>query len=259
MPQLQSKVVGVLSAIGAATVVFLALVAEPSAQSSVSQAKDQKRQEIERIIREYLLQNPEILIEMSQRLEEKQAELRQTQFRDALSSLRSELFEDTSAPIIGNPNGKTVVVEFSDYNCPFCKRMAPIVHRAVESNADLKVILMEFPILGPASTYASRAALAAKRQGKYSEFHWGLILEKGQLSEAVVDKVAASVGLDMDKLRRDMKAPEIDRQIARNLELGTLLGIDGTPAFIAGEALARGAISEEQFHALVQSVASSTQ
>lgn len=203
--------------------------------------------EIEQIVQEYLLKNPELLIEMSQILEIKQKAAGAEKFSKALEEVKSELVDLRGAGFMGNADGKTIIVEFSDYNCPYCKRMSSMVKQAIEANKDVKVVLREYPILGQTSQYAAIATLAAKMQGKYQQAHFALITAKGRLSEKRVKKILAGVGVDIARLEKDMKRREIKAAINRNLQIGQLLGINGTPAFISGGTLFPGALNSEQF------------
>ena len=152
----------------------------------------------------------------------------------------------------GNPAGKVTVVEFFDYNCGYCKRSLPDVLKLIETDKDVKLVIKEFPILGPGSLVAAKAAVAARRQGKYWEFHLALMNEKGAIDEARVFEVAKTVGLDGAKLRRDMEDPEIAKIIARNHTTAEALGIQGTPAFVIDQTLVPGALG---FEALTGAVA----
>ncbi len=229
--------------LGAIAVVGVSLAHVPAS----AQSKPLSKTQIEQIVRNYLLKNPEILIEMSQILDAKQKAQTANRFSENLNSVIFELENGDGGGVLGNPKGTTVIYEFSDYNCPYCKRMAPIIEKAIKADKNIKVILREFPILGPSSKLASKAALAAKMQGKYQQAHFALIGVKGRLSESKVFKLLAGVGLDLDRLKKDMKRPEIDQAIEKNLQIGQLLGINGTPAFIAAEKLYPGALSPEQF------------
>ncbi len=228
------------------------LTVTSSAQQSSPSVSDVQRQQVEQIIRDYLLKNPQLIVEVLQRLEAQQQADREQAFKTSLASVRSELFANPAAPSMGNPEGKTIIVEFSDYNCPYCKRMAPTVKDALTKNSDLKVVMIEYPILGPGSHYAAKAALAAKYQNKYREAHLGLFAHKGSLNAGAVDRVMTKVGLDMERLKRDMDRPEIEAALRRNLQIGQTLGIQGTPAFIAGEEVRPGAISASEFAKLVK-------
>ena len=236
----------------AALVVMVVLSFNANAQQSSAPVSDLQRQQVEEIIRDYLLKNPQLIVEVLQRLEAQQQAEREQAFKTNLATVRPELFDNPDAPSMGNAEGKTVIVEFSDYNCPYCKRMAPIVKDAVAKNPDLKVVMIEYPILGPGSTYAARAALAAKYQNKYSEAHLGLFEHKGPLNPGAVDRVMSKVGLNMEQLKRDMKRPEIDTALSRNLQIGQSLNIQGTPAFIGGEEVRPGAVSAAEFAKLVE-------
>jgi protein-disulfide isomerase len=210
------------------------------------------KQEVEKIVREYLLNNPEILLEISQILDLRQKAARASRFDTAMAELKSELIGIKGAGFIGNADGKTVIIEFSDYNCPYCKRMSSMVSQAIKADNNIKVVLREFPILGASSEYAAKAALAAKLQGKYQQAHFALISTRGSLSKARTRKILAGVGVDVARLEKDMERPEIKAAIDRNLQMGQLLGINGTPAFIAGGTLFPGALDVPQFSRLLK-------
>ena len=157
------------------------------------------------------------------------------------------LTEDDSA--IGQ--GETIVAEFFDYQCGYCKRMFPAVVKAMEASK-VRVVVKEFPILGPNSVLAAEYALAADRQGKYAEFHEKLMTAAGRLSPEFLDRTATDLHLDVEKLKADAKGPEVQAIIARNRQLARALQITGTPAFFVGETPLRGAVGEEQFLQLVE-------
>jgi protein-disulfide isomerase len=152
---------------------------------------------------------------------------------------------------MGNPAGDVVVVEFFDYRCPYCKTVAGMVRDEVASDGKVRLVMKEFPILGPQSVQAARAALAAVLQDKYDVFHFALMTQPGDMSDTHIDTVAASVGLDVERLRRDMKSPEIAAAIDRNIALAEAVGIRGTPAFVIGKSLVPGAIDAESFRQLI--------
>ncbi len=238
------------------TALYLTLCAAPiasaAAQIQMPDPKNAEREKIEQIVRDYLLANPELILEVMNRLEAKQQAERDEAIKANLASAHSKLYEDPDLPTLGNADGTTVIVEFSDYNCPYCKRMAPTVKDALAKHSDLKVVMIEYPILGPGSVYAAKAALAAKFQGKYREAHLGLFAHKGSLNAGAVDRVMSKLGLDMAKLKRDMNRPEIELALTQNLQLGQTLGIQGTPAFIGGEQIRPGAISPAELAELVK-------
>lgn len=160
-----------------------------------------------------------------------------------------ELFEVSDDPALGQ--GETIVAEFFDYQCGYCKRMFPTVVKAMEAS-NIRVVVKEFPILGPNSQLAAEYALASDRQGKYAEFHGKLMSAPGRLSPEALDGFAAEVGLDLERLKADAKSPEVQGIIARNRQLARALQITGTPAFFVGETALRGATGEAQFLQLVE-------
>ena len=154
--------------------------------------------------------------------------------------------------VLGNPDGRTTVAEFFDYNCSFCKRNQPEVAKLIQSNPDVRVVIKEFPILGANSLFAAKAALASSRQGKYGEFHNALNRANVVKTKTSVLQTAKDIGLDVDVLQKDMQNPEIEQILASNRALARSLSIDGTPAFVVGDQLLQGFRSYEK---LRQSVA----
>jgi protein-disulfide isomerase len=143
-----------------------------------------------------------------------------------------KLFRQGNDPVAGNPNGKVTLVEFFDYQCPHCIDMVPVVDDLIKKNPNLKVIYKEFPIRGPMSDFSSRAALAAQKQGKYSEFHKALMTSKVEpLTEEVVFELAKSTGLNVDQLKTDMKSDAVDQQVKANMALAKDLKLMWTPVF----------------------------
>jgi protein-disulfide isomerase len=197
---------------------------------------------VEQIVREYLLANPEIIVEAMAVLRERERVAEATQSKQSINDHYESLARSPDDPVAGDPDGDVVIVEFFDYRCPYCKRVVEPLMKAVEDDGNIRLVFKEYPILGPESAFAARAALAANRQGKYAELHVALMSGEGQLTEANVFKIAKSVGLDTDRLRSDMDDPEIERQIAANYALANILGIKGTPAFVIGRELVPGAI-----------------
>jgi protein-disulfide isomerase len=197
---------------------------------------------IRRLVRDYLMKNPEILLEALQAGEDKMKRDAEEKSKKALSEKRRELERDRDSPVLGNPNGDVTLVEFFDYRCGYCKQVAGTIQTLASEDKQLRIVMKEFPILGKDSVFASRAAMAAHRQGKYAPFHMALMNHKGNLTEEAVLKMAASVGLDVDRLRAEMGREEVDGHLRRNYELAQELQIRGTPAFIIGDELIPGAV-----------------
>jgi protein-disulfide isomerase len=201
-----------------------------------------QRKAIESIIREYLTKNPEVMLDALEAAKEKLSKEAHDKAGANLAARRQEVFEDPASPVAGNPKGDVSLVEFFDYRCPYCKQVEPSLEALLKEDRQLRLVYKEMPVLGQASTIAARAALAARSQGKYDEFHRALMTAKGQMDEATVYKVAGSVGLDVERLKKDMAAPEVDKAIKANLDLADALDIRGTPGFVIGDEIVPGAV-----------------
>lgn len=202
--------------------------------------------------RQYLLQNPEVLVEALQKFEQNQQVAEANELETILAEHSDEIFNDPAAPIVGNPDGDVTLVEFFDYNCPYCRKAAPQLQQAVADDSGLKLVLKEWPILGPGSEFAAKAALASQRQGKYEAFHKGLMGFTSAINESSTLTVAGQVGLDVGRLKQDMKDPAILAAIERNRALANDLRITGTPTFVVGDQIIRGLVELET---LQQSIA----
>ncbi len=226
--------------IAAAGVAFAALLASATAAGDASIAPDKAA--IEAIIHDYLLAHPEVLVEALEKFQQQQEQLSAELQTQAIIAHRDALTQSPDTPVLGNPTGDVTVVEFFDYNCPYCKTVAAGTLDTLEQDGNVRIVLKEFPILGDGSVYASRAALAAQRQGKYRELHLALMAHKGKIDAEAVRNLVSTVGLDWAKLEMDMQDPAIDAAIARNDSLAASIGVRGTPAFIIGDQLIPGAI-----------------
>ncbi len=223
---------------------------DASTAARVAQRADRKR--IEKIVREYLIRNPEVLVEAMRALEAKRKTRRARTARSMMQKHKKQIYADAEAPVGGNPDGDVTIVEFFDYRCGFCKRAARTVEDALAKDKQIRIVYKEFPILGPNSLLAARAALASRAQGKYLAFHKALMEAKISYDERSVMQIAASVGIDTARLKKDMRAPRIQEHIDRNRALARALHIRGTPAFIVGEQLFPGAPTQQQLARMIQ-------
>jgi len=214
----------------------------------------EQRQAIETIIHEYLAKNPDVLLDALQAAEDKIKGDAKEKAAAALTQRRQEVFNDPQSPVAGNPKGDVSLVEFFDYRCPYCKQVEPALEALLGQDRQLRLVYKEFPVLGPASVTAGRAALAARKQDKYAAFHRAMMALKGQIDDAAVFKVAGSVGLDVDRLQRDMADPAIDRALKANVNLAEALDIRGTPGFVIGDQIVPGAISLDELKQLIDAV-----
>lgn len=217
---------------------FAATTVTAFAADAAKPATGAEKAKIEATVHQYLLQNPEVLVEALQILQRKQfeqAEATVKQTQAIAAKFATPLFHTASDPVAGNPNGKITLVEFFDYQCPHCVDMAPVISAIIKANPDLRVIYKEFPIRGPMSNLAARAALAANLQGKYSEMSHAILNNKQPITEELLLQLAKDNGLDVEKLKKDMTDASIDTQIKANMKLGQDLKLFGTPAFFVGK------------------------
>ena len=198
--------------------------------------------EFNRRVREYLLNNPEVVAEALERLRAREVAAKELAIQSTIKARADELLRDPDSPVGGNAEGNVTLVEFFDYNCPYCRRVAPTMTQLMADDPQLRVAYKEFPILGPNSLLAAKAALAARRQDKYVAFHERLMDRKGTVDEKFILSAAAQTGLDVDRLKTDMKAPEIAAAIQKNIQLARALGINGTPGFVIGDQIIPGAV-----------------
>ncbi|MBL4692386.1 MAG: thioredoxin domain-containing protein [Magnetovibrio sp.] len=203
------------------------------------------KEQIETIVRDYILNNPKIVIEAINKYQSiRQAEANAKK-RDVLTSMSSSLKNNPNDPVIGNPDGDLTVVEFFDYRCGYCKKVFPDVQKLIKSDGNIRYVMKEFPILGPQSVYASRAAQAVwlHQSDKYHAFHTAMMLNRGGLGKGKVMDLAKNSGVDIDALKDQMDDPIIQKTFDATVEQAKALGISGTPAFIFGNDIAPGAIS----------------
>ncbi|MGC1302671.1 MAG: DsbA family protein [Caulobacteraceae bacterium] len=239
-----------LSAI-AATVALAGLAAACNAQSSQERGAPAAHESASdkafgARVRAYLLAHPEVLAEAFDQLQAKQAADKLAMAHDGIVKHRQELQHDPRDGVLGNPNGKVTVVEFSDYRCPFCKAAEPEVEKLLAEQKDVRLVVKEFPIIdwedqSHLSRDAARVALATLPQGKYAAVRMALLAQKAKLEDPVVDEVLKANGVDVAKARALAADKAIDAHLSDTLQLAHALGIDGTPAFIVGETLIPGA------------------
>ena len=215
-------------------------------------AEPLSREQIEQIVRDYLLKNPEVVTDALRAAQAKQREAQREQQQQAITKHRDELLRDTSSPVGGNVSGDVTVVEFFDYACPHCKNVTKQVKQLLREDPKVRFVYKELPVLGEASISAARAALAAREQNKYFAFHDALMANPGALSDAVIFRVAGEVGLDVDRLKKDMASAPITEALQKNRTLAQNLGVNGTPAFVVGDEVAPGAVPYARLKEMVE-------
>ncbi len=233
----------ILFAMVAAVIVSALISWTPSAFADSHALSVKQRSEVEKLVRQYILENPQVILESVQRMQAETEQKSRQQAQANVVAYRDQLIKDPDAPIGGNPKGDVTVVEFFDYRCGYCKKVFPAIQELLKTDGNVRYVFKEFPILGPDSEFASRAALALWRmdKSKYHAFHTAMMLNKGALPESKVLGIASKLGIDAKALRAAAKAPEIDKILANNFKLAEALNINGTPAFVIGDELIPGA------------------
>lgn len=227
-------------AIVAAGVVIGAAIYFRQGGTETDDLSPQEEAAVKEIVREYISENPEAVEEGLKSLMEARRTAEEERLKLNIRALGKDLNSDPGSPV-ANPDGDVTVVEFFDYECPYCKGLAPKLHALINEDKSVRFVFKEFPLLTPVSHFAARAALAARKQDKYIDFHFALMGVRGQMNQRLVLAAASEAGIDVEQLKSDMNDPEIDKILARNKKLAQGLGIDGTPAFVIGDTLIPGA------------------
>jgi len=205
-----------------------------------------QRGEIEKIIKDYLLKHPEVLQEAMAELEKRQAVAEAEKARSAVKNHSEAIFNSPRQVTLGNLQGDVTFVEFFDYNCGYCKRALDDMNALMAKDPKLKVVLKEFPVLGPGSTEAAKVAVAVRMQDKtgkkYLEFHQKLLSGRGQVDKARALAAAKEVGLDVAKIEKDMASDEVKATIEESFKLAEALGLNGTPSYVVGKDVVIGAV-----------------
>jgi protein-disulfide isomerase len=203
-------------------------------------AEPPQREQVETIVREYLRAHPEVVVEALREMERREREAEGQRRAAAIRAHAAELFQPRHSPVGGNAAGDVTIVEFLDYQCDYCKRGAAEIAKLLQADPGVRLVFKEWPILGPESVLAARAALAAVQQGRYHALHAALMARSERLTEESILAAAAGVGLDLERLKRDMEAPAVREELQRTAALAQALGIRGTPALILGNQLHAG-------------------
>lgn len=191
-----------------------------------------QQQQIKNIVHDYLVTNPQVLIEAAQALQHKQQIDAQKKLQTAIIAYASRLFQSPYDPSIGNPKAQVNIVEFIDYNCPVCRRVIPVAAHVQATDSDVRLIFKELPNYGPISVIAARAALAANKQGKYLQFHMALLGTSLPLDVKKIFLAAKRAGLNVSQLQTDMNSAAVMQELKEDSELAGALGIQGPPAFV---------------------------
>ncbi|MFY9601122.1 MAG: DsbA family protein [Pseudolabrys sp.] len=232
----------------AAACAALLAIAVPQA-SRADEFSASQRGELERIVREYLVAHPEVIQEVMTELEKRQTAADAEKHKAAVKQYSEALFTSPRQVVLGNPSGNVTFVEFFDYNCGYCKRAMDDMLTLLKDDPKLKVVLKEFPVLGPGSVEAAQVAVAVRMQDKtgkkYLEFHQKLLGGRGQADKARALAVAKEIGLDMGRLDKDLASPEVKATLQESFKLAEALGLNGTPSYVIGDNVVVGAVGLE--------------
>ena len=219
----------------------LFLITHPTkAEFSVSE-----EQQIQHIIEKYLSQNPELLFDLIVNYSNQKSE-------DAKQSAMSLTYDSEGDGIMGNPDASFIIYEYSDYNCGYCKRLFNTLQTLISEDADLLIVVKEFPILAKSSVLAAKAALAAEEQGRFAEYHNALMTSVGGITQDSLQSIATMVGLDLSLYNEAISSNRFDKILQRNMDAGRAIGIEGTPALLIGEQIIPGAIGLAEIKALIK-------
>ena len=210
--------------------------------SAPAPAQTLSEEDVKRLALEAILENPEIILEAVQILQDRDAEAQARATAAMIAEMGDTLRNDPNAPVLGNPDGDVTVVEFFDYNCPYCKNVAADVATLLETDGNVRFVSREWPILGEGSVAAARAALAAREQGRYEDMHNALMADRSRKDEAAVLRIAEGLGLDMERLKADMAGEAVNAHLEMSSRLADALGFTGTPAFVIGDQPVPGAV-----------------
>lgn len=228
-----------------------------------------QKTQIEQVVHNYLIQNPEVVVQSLEAFQKKQMDSMQKmteKTRQVSPQFVNELFKKSNDPIGGNPKGTLTVTEFMDYQCLHCVEMGPALDAIIKANPDIRFVFKELPIRGPLSEFAARAALAAQKQGKFFQFHQELVKNADHLNKDVILKLAESIGLNLPLLKADMESAAIKQQIQDNYKLAQQLGLIGTPDFFIAKTsitsnapvsaieFVPGRISQDQLQSLINKI-----
>ncbi|CAA7618166.1 DsbA family protein [Magnetospirillum sp. UT-4] len=211
------------------------LASAPAAAQEDQTFNAKQTEAVRKIVRDYLMEHPEVIGEAIEALREKMRAKAETDAKKAVEARKDELFASPDDPVFGNVKGDVMLVEFFDYNCPYCKTVLDPMIEAAKADGRVKVVFKDMPILSEDSVTAARVALAARKQGKYDEVHRAFMKFRGKLDDKAIYRLAGEAGANVEQLKKEMMAPEIEKQLRKNVELAHALDISSTPTFVVAD------------------------
>ena len=233
-----------------------ALIA-PIAPAAADEFTPAQKKELGEFVKDYLVNNPEVLRQAIDALDKHDKQVAEAERQKIVSDNADELFSSKYQATVGNPKGTATLVEFFDYNCHFCKGALPDIARLMKDDPNLKLVLKDFPVLGPNSVEAAKVATAARNQlpgDRFWQFHYKLLNMHGPIGKAQALEVAREMGLDMDRLAKDMEAPEVGTGLHEVMAMADSLQINGTPSFVVGQEVVVGAVGYDQLKEKIDAV-----
>ncbi|MFS4438975.1 thioredoxin domain-containing protein [Paracoccaceae bacterium GXU_MW_L88] len=230
------------------------IAATPALAFDITNMTDAEREAFRSEMRDYLIEDPQVLAEAIDALQTWQMEQAENEARAALSARQDDLLNDGYSHVGGNPDGDVTIVEFIDYQCGWCKRAHEDVMATLEDDGNIRLVLKEFPQLGDASVEAARIALAVQEIGggeAYASFNDILMRAQGRLSEEALDAAITEAGLDPAEIKERAKSDEIATRLNKNMDLAAALGLQGTPQFVIGDQIFRGYIPQDRIEEAV--------
>ena len=224
---------------------FAALLTLTAPAARADEFNATQRTDIQRIVREYLVEHPEVIQEAIAELEKRQTAAEAEKHTAAIKQYSNALFSSPRQVVLGNPDGNVTFVEFFDYNCGYCKRAMADMMALLKDDPKLKVVLKEFPVLGPGSIEAAQVAVAVRMQDKgkkYLDFHQKLLGGRGQADKAHALAAAKDAGFNMAQIEKDLASPEIKETLQENFKVAEALGLNGTPSYVIGNEVVIGAV-----------------
>ncbi|MFT7593597.1 MAG: protein-disulfide isomerase [Paracoccaceae bacterium] len=238
----------------APAVMALTLISTPVQALDLTSMTDAERTVFRAEVRAYLMDNPEVIIEAVNVLEQRQAVAESTADQALVIQNAAELFDDGFSWVGGNPDGDITLVEFLDYRCAYCRRAMPEVAKLLAADGNIRLIVKELPILGDDSILSSRFAMATKLVAggdAYKQVHDALMAYTGDVSEVALRRVSDGLGLDTDAIIARMEDEDISNELAQTRALASKLNISGTPTFVLEDELLRGYLPADQMAILV--------
>lgn len=226
----------------------LAKADDKDAPAAAEKTAGLSKADVEKIVHDYIVANPKLIMDS---VDDYQQRAMTEQSTEGLKKNQETLYKDPASPEAGNPKGDVTVVEFFDYNCHFCKGAFPSIQTLLEKDKNVRVVFKELPILGQSSITAAKWALAADKQHKYYAFHSAMMENKDPISDDLLESVAKKVGMDVDKAKGYVSSSDAMVQLQKNHTLAADLGISGTPGFIIGDNISRGAIPLEDMQKMI--------